>query len=81
MKNLWSGIKSIVNTKSQNTIQSISQLIVNEESIHDPQKMAYELNNYFTNVSHQVCSEIPRTKKSPLNFLNNRPITLSLFYQ
>ena len=72
MKNLWSGIKSIINTKSQNTIQNISQLIVNGESIHDPQKMANGFNNYFTNVSHQVCSEIPRTKKSPFDFLNNR---------
>ena len=72
MKNLWSGIKSIINTKSQNTIQNISRLIVNGESIHDSQKMANEFNNYFTNVSHQVCSEIPRTKKSPLDFLNNR---------
>ena len=34
--------------------------------------MANEFNNYFTNVLHQVCSEIPRTKKSPLDHLNNR---------
>ena len=54
------------------TIQNISQLIVNGESIYDPQKMANEFNNYFTNFSHQVCPKIPRTKKSPLDYLNNR---------
>ena len=31
--------------------------------------MADIFNNFFVNVSNQVCSEIPRTKKSPLDYL------------
>ena len=66
MKNLWTGIKSIINTKSKNSLQSISQLTANGEIIQDPQKMAN------VSVSSQVCSEIPRTKKAPLDYLKNR---------
>ena len=72
MKNLWTGIKSIINTKSKNSFQSISQLTHNGEIIQDPQKMANVFNNFFVSVSSQVCSEIPRTKKSPLDYLKNR---------
>ena len=66
MKNLWTGIKSIINTKSKNSLQSISQLTANGKTIQEPQKMANLFNNFFVSVSAQVCSEIPRTKKSPL---------------
>ena len=72
MKNLWTGIQSIINTKSKNSIQSISLLTANGETIQDPQKMANLFNNFFVSVSIQVCSEIPRTKKSPLDYLKNR---------
>ena len=72
MKNLWTGIKSIINTKSKNSLQSISQLIANGETIQDSQKMANLFNNSFVRVSTQVCSEIPRTKMSPLDYLKNR---------
>ena len=34
--------------------------------------MANAFNDFFVNVSNQVCSEISRTKKSPLDYLKNR---------
>ena len=34
--------------------------------------MANVSNNFFVSVSSQVCSEIPRTKKAPLDYLKNR---------
>ena len=34
--------------------------------------MANAFNNFFVSVFTQVCSEIPRTKKSPLDYLKNR---------
>ena len=34
--------------------------------------MANVFNNFFVSVSSQVCSEMPRTKKSPLDYLKNR---------
>ena len=66
MKNLWTDIKSIINTKSKNSPQSISQLTADGETIQDRQKMANVFNNFFVNVSTQVSSEIPRTKNPPL---------------
>ena len=41
-------------------------------SYSDPQKMASISDNFFVNVSNQVCSEIPWTKKSPLDYLMKR---------
>ena len=58
--------------KIKNSPQSISQLTADGETIQDPQKMANVFNNFFVNVSTQVSSEIPRTKKSPLYYLKNR---------
>ena len=72
MKNLWTGIKTIINTKSKSSLQNISQLVVNGKIHQDPQQMANVFNDFFVNISNQVCSEIPRTKKSPLHYLKNR---------
>ena len=62
MKNLWTGIKAIINTKSRSSLQNISQLVVNDKTHTEPQDIANIFNKFFVNVSSQVCSEIPRTK-------------------
>ena len=72
MKSLWAGINSIINSKVRKSVQNISQLAVNSKTYSDPQKMASIFNNFFVNVSNQVYSEIPRTKKSPLDYLMKR---------
>ena len=72
MKSLWAGVNSIINSKSRKSVQNISQLVVNGKTYSDPQKMVSIFNNFFVNVSIQVCSEIPRTKKSPLEYLMKR---------
>ena len=38
----------------------------------DPQKMANAFNNFFVNVSALVFPEIPRSKKSPIDYLGCR---------
>ena len=72
MKSLWARINSIIYSKSRKSVQNISQLAVNGKTYSDPQKMASIFNSLFVNVSNQVCSEIPRTKKSPLDYLMKR---------
>ena len=72
MKGLWAGINSIINSKFRKSVQNVSQLAVNSKTYSDPQKMASIINNFFVNVSNQVCSEIPRTKTSPLDYLMKR---------
>ena len=62
MKNLWTSIKEIIDTKSKSSLQNISQLIVCGKIYSDPQQIANIFNNFFVDVPDQVCSEIPRTK-------------------
>ena len=62
IKNLQSSIKCIINTKPENSVQIISQLIVNGKTHQDDQEMANVFNNFLVNVSNQVCSGISRTR-------------------
>ena len=71
MKKLWSGIRSIINIK-QNCGFQVSQLMVEGSHINDAQKIASAFNQYFVNVPKKVDKEIPRTMKSPMDYLTNR---------
>ena len=44
----------------------------NGTRINDPAKMANIFNNYFVNVGSQIDQRIPRTKKSPTDYLKNK---------
>ena len=72
MKMLRTGIKSIVNVKPKTQFSPISHLVNNGTRINDPVKMANIFNNYFINVGSQIDETIPRTKKSPTDYLKNR---------
>ena len=80
MKNLWTGIKEIINTKSKSSLQNTFQLIVGGKNYNDPQQMANIFNNFFVDLPDQVCSKIPRTRKSSLDYLKQRT-TDSIFLQ
>ena len=71
MKKLWSGIRSIINIK-QNCCFQVSQLMVEGSQIIDPRKIASAFIQYFVKVPKQVDKEIPRTMKSPMDYLINR---------
>ena len=73
MKKLWSGVRSIINIKQNNTMK-VSQLMVDGSEVTDPTDIASAFNHYFVNVPQQVNKEIPRTLKSPLDYLKNRVI-------
>ena len=72
MKMLWAGIKSIVNVNSKSQFSPISHLMDNGTRVSDPVKMANIFNNYFVNVGSQIDKTIPRSKKSPTDYLKNR---------
>ena len=71
MKKLWSGVRSIINIK-QNVNFQVSQLTVNGIEVTDPQKITSEFNKYFISVPKQVDKGIPFTRKSPVDYLQNR---------
>ena len=64
--------------KSKTQFSPISHLVNNGTRINDSVKMANIFNNYFVNVGSQIDKTIPRTKKSPTDYLINR-IPESLF--
>ena len=68
MKMLWTGIRSIINIKSRK-ICNISQLVQNGETVQNPKDIATILNKYFVNIAGKIDAEIPRTRKSPLDYL------------
>ena len=72
MKKLWSGIRSIINIKHKTTL-NISQLVMDGTvNVTDPKHIASAFNRYFVNVPQQVDKAIPRTKKSPIDYLKDR---------
>ena len=71
MKMLWKGIKGIISL-SPGKLDAISYLNSKDGTkISDSVKITTEFNNYFTNVASSITKKIPRTPKSPLDYLSN----------
>ena len=71
MKTLWSGVRSIVNISDNKTGINISHLLQDGKEMDDPQKMANIFDKFFVNVSKKITSTIPRTRKSPFDYLKH----------
>ena len=71
MKMLWTGIRSIINIKSKQ-FYNIPQLVQNGEIVQNSKEIANIFNNYFVNIAGKIDSEIPRTRKSPLDYLGDK---------
>ena len=73
MKELWSGITSIIDIKKSSNINFISKLKDSTGNIaSDPAVIANIFNEFFVNVSHDITKNIPRTVKSPMNVMGSR---------
>ena len=68
---LWTGIRSIINIKRKQ-FYSISQFVQNGEILQNSKEIAKIFNNYFVNIAGKIDSEIPRTRKSPLDYLGDK---------
>ena len=72
MKLLWSGLKSIISNKNSK-VNIISKLNdVNGNLTNDPAVIANTFNDFFVNVAGNVAKGIPRTRKSPMDYLGTR---------
>ena len=71
MKMLWTGIRSVINIKSKQ-FYNISQLVQNGKIVQNSKEIANIFNNYFVNIAGKIDSEIPRTRKSPLDYLDEK---------
>ena len=70
---------SRVNYYKSRKICNISQLFQNGETVQNPKDIATILNKYFVNIAGKIDAEIPRTKKSPLDYLGGK-IHSSFFF-
>ena len=68
MKMLWTGIKAIINIK-RNKFYNISHLTQNGKRIDNPKDFAQVFNQYLTNIAAKIDENIPRTRKSPFDYL------------
>ena len=72
MKNLWSGIKTIISHKSSNS-SSINKIKDKEGNVtSEPGRISNIFNDFFVNVADDITKTIPLTPKSPLDYLSNR---------
>ena len=79
MKMLFTSIRSVVNVKVKTQFSNISHLLDNDRTrVNDPVKMANLFNKYFVNVGSNIDKTIPRTTKSPTEYLKDR-ISQSVF--
>ena len=72
MKLLWTGIKSIISIKSSHVNVMNKLKDTNGNLITDSTAIANIYNNYFVNLADGVTKNIPRSPKSPLDYLDNR---------
>ena len=71
MKKLWSGIKSIISNKAF-TASSINKIKdENGNATSDPVKVSNILNNFFVKIADNITRNMPRTPKSPLDYITN----------
>ena len=71
MKNLWSGIKTIISHKSSNS-SSINKINDKEGNVtSEPGRISNIFNDFFVNVADDITKTIPLTTKSPLDYLSN----------
>ena len=76
-RQVWKGIKSLINTKGAN--DHVPEVIkINNEQTTDPSKIANEFNDYFSNIAENTKAKIPNTNCNHKDFLKN-PNNCSIF--
>ena len=72
MKKLWSGIKSVISHKSSTSFSINKIKGIDGNVTSDPSKMSNIFNDFYVNVAKNITKTIPKTPKSPLDYLSNR---------
>ena len=73
MKQLWSGLKSVIDIRQSSSVNVISKLKDSDGNVaSDPVVIANVFNNVFVNISHNITKNIPRSMKSPVDFMGSR---------
>ena len=68
---VWQGIKSVINTKSSKTKQSITTLKINDKIISNKKEIAETINKFFVEIPQKIESKIKQSKKDFKQYLGN----------
>ena len=68
---IWKGIRTLVNIKSNNNNSKINLLDENNNIINDQEIIANKFNNYFTNIGPNIEKKIPNVTGNYRDFLIN----------
>ena len=72
MKQIWSGIKTIISHKSYNTTTISKIMDGNGEVSSEPNEISNIFNDHFVNVANSIAENIPKSPKSALDYLRNK---------
>ena len=75
MKQVWSGLKSIISHKSYNTPTICKIMGKNGEVSSEPSKVSNIFNKYFVNGANSVTENVPKSQKSAVDYLRNKNST------
>ena len=73
MKQLWSGIKSVINIRKSSSVNIMNKLKDSNGNItSNSAVIASIFNKLFVNVSHDITKNTPTPNKTPVNFMGGR---------
>lgn len=79
MKNIWCGIKELINLKSRGS-NPPSKISIGNTTIKDPKAIAIAFNQHFSNIGRKLADSIPTTDIKPEDFLGpQQPNSFYLF--
>ena len=72
IKNIWTGIKQIINIKPVNSGLPSKIVLQNREELADSKQIATAFNEYFANIGNNIASSIPQVNMSAMSYLPTR---------
>ena len=71
IKNIWKGIREIVNLKPMN-FNLPSKLLKDGNEINNSKDIANVFNDFFTQVGHNLANSVPIANRPPMSYMQNR---------
>ena len=74
MKNIWKGIKQIINSKPRGSSSSPSKILEGENVLTDSKSIANAFNNFFANIGNNLATSIPSVEATPMDSMSNQQL-------
>ena len=74
MKNIWKGIKQIINSKPRGSSSSPSKILEGENVLTDSKSIANAFNNFFANIGNNLATSMPSVEATPMDSMSNQQL-------